>query len=192
MMELQSKCFAERTSFGHFEVCCKRQRRRADRTGLNRKLEGISQEQKQLKTKVCKLEGDLLYKTTQMKAMNIHVERLRVTKRQFIALLMFRSRLNRSGKDAKMISECLVEQYVGISLYIEPIFNALCVKEVAEMQNFSNQPRCKRTFRGDDFTECDIVVARGKLVSPFRRHSFGATRRLFVSSASSDEQSMKE
>lgn len=44
--------------------------------GLNGKLEEMKEEKNELKTKISKLECDLMYKSMQMKAMNIHVERL--------------------------------------------------------------------------------------------------------------------
>lgn len=41
---------------------------------LRSKLEKMAEEKKNLKTKVYKLKGDLIYKSTQMKAINLHVE----------------------------------------------------------------------------------------------------------------------
>lgn len=43
--------------------------------GMKRNLEEVSQESNALKTKVLKLEGDLLEKMTVMKAMNLHFGR---------------------------------------------------------------------------------------------------------------------
>lgn len=73
--------------------------------GRKRKLEEMSTEKNELKTKFCKLGGDLLSKSAQMKDMTMHVESLeeqsrepaaendslQVTKREIITLPMNRS-----------------------------------------------------------------------------------------------------
>lgn len=119
-------------------------------------------------TNVSRRKGDLLYRTTKMKAMNLHVERLeekgrnlavenerlRVTKRQVIGLPMYCSRPKHSERATKRIVEILDEQYVGVGLHRESIFNAWCVKEVAELQHFNNQPR--PNYRRGEVTECDV------------------------------------
>lgn len=43
---------------------------------MQRKLEEMTEEKNELKTKVSNLESNLLYKSMQMKAMALHVERL--------------------------------------------------------------------------------------------------------------------
>lgn len=42
--------------------------------GLKRNLEEMAEAKKELKTNISKLKGALLYKSTQMKDMNLHVE----------------------------------------------------------------------------------------------------------------------
>lgn len=92
--------------------------------GLKSKFEEMVAEQNKFKTNVSRLDGDVLYKNMQMKAISFHVERLeengrniaaenesmQVTKREIIALQMNYSRPKRSGKATKMIAEGLNEQ----------------------------------------------------------------------------------
>lgn len=92
--------------------------------GLKRKLKEMAKEKNELKNKVSKLEGDLLCKRTQMKAMSLHVghleeqsrklaaesESLRVTEREIIALPMNRWHPKQSVKSTKTIVGSLAEQ----------------------------------------------------------------------------------
>lgn len=83
---------------------------------LKRKWDEMPEEQNELKIKVSRVEGGLLYNNTQMKAMRLHLERLeehsrklyaenesiQVTKRNIVALMMNCSRVNRSCNATKM------------------------------------------------------------------------------------------
>lgn len=128
---------------------------------LKRKLEEMARKQNQLKTKVSKLEGDLLYKATQMKAMKVNVECLedhgrklaagnesrQVTKRKSIALPIYRSRPKGSAEATKMIAEMLGDHYVGTGIHFESMCNVCCVKEFTDLQPFSNPRNRNREMR---------------------------------------------
>lgn len=65
--------------------------------------------------------------------------------------------LKRSTKTTMMVAEGMYDKYVGMFIHIESMLTSLCVKDVAELPNFSTQPSSNYILRGDDVNECSFV-----------------------------------
>lgn len=75
---------------------------------------------------------------------------------------------------------------------MELIFGSLCVKEVAELQKFRNQPKHNWDCRLDEVTECGDTLLGGKIVSPYPPPKISSTGTFCVRSTASEEHSLKE
>lgn len=166
----------------------------------------MEQAHNDLKQRISDLEAENLEKDTHKRALPYHVrclendkqklemenESLRVTKRHMISIPPGHSRPRRCEKATRALVENLDEQYVGIGVHIESMLSAWSVKEVAELEHYSPKPRRNWTCRGDDVTECGVIVAGGKMVAPFPPHSIADTGRFFMPSSATHEYAIKE
>ena len=173
--------------------------------GLKRKLEDLQKEHNELKQKVSDLQLENFNQGTEKKALTYHLqckekenqkllaenESLRETKRQMMSIGSGSSAPRRCGKTTKALLQNVEEKYVGISLHIESMLSSWSMREVAELQQYTEKPRREWMCRGNAVTESGVIVAGGEMVAPFPPQSLAETGGFFVSSSSSLEMSLR-
>ena len=117
---------------------------------LKRKFAALETENVEAKVQKKALTYQLQMVEKENKKLETENESLRVAERQHIIGIPSGQALpKRNSKAALALVEELDEQYVGIRRYIESLFSACAVKEVAELQHFIKEPRRQWTLRGD-------------------------------------------
>lgn len=89
-----------------------------------------------------------------------------------------------------MIVESLDERYVDIGHHMKSMFNAWCVKEVAELWHFITYPWRNWMYDGDKVSKCVVLLMEENVFSsPSLTNACMGT--FYVSSVASKEHSVK-